>query len=195
MAQPFAQATQGVWISQVTTTGPHPLDAHVDGVRNRSDESFRAVYLATSDDLVTFAYGMVSDLRTAEDIVQQTFVELVRAAPRLRGDGRSLRAWLFRSVRYGCLDEYRRRSRRPEVLSGDVPDGPASDSTQTHLAPGLESALMALTPRQRTAVILQHVVGLSGDEIAKVMKTSRRAAYAVVSRAEKNLRRALEDVR
>lgn len=195
MAEPLVIPTPGVRIRQLTSTGPHPLDTHVDGVRHRSEDAFRAVYLATADDLLSFAYGMVSDLRTAEDIVQQTFVELVRSAPKIRGGGRSLRAWLFRSVRYGCLDEYRRRSRRPEVLAEDVPDLPAPDAVgEMHLDPVLETALMSLTPRHRTVVILRHVVGLSGDEIAKVIKTSRRAAYAVLSRAEASLRRSLEEL-
>lgn len=178
----------------MTSTDPHLLDIYVDGVRDRSEEAFRAVYLAIVDDLVSFAFSMVSDLRTAEDIVQQTFVELVRAAPKISGDGKSLRAWLFRSVRYGCLDEYRRRSRRPEVLSDDVPDRAVSDDIdERRLDPALEAALMSLTPRHRTVVILRHLVGLSGEEIAKVMKTTKRAAYALLGRAEVRLRRALEE--
>lgn len=196
MAEPLAFPTPGVWIRKMTSTGPHPLDTQVEGVRNRSEDAFRVVYLATVDDLVSFAFGMVSDLRTAEDIVQQTFVELVRAAPKIRGDGKSLRAWLFHSVRYGCLDEYRRRSRRPEVLAGDIPDRAAPDGVEVmQLEPALETALLSLTPRHRTVVVLRHVVGLSGEEIARVIKTSRRAAYAVLSRAEANLRRSLEESR
>ena len=190
-----ALPTKGVWITRLTETDPHPLDIHVEGIRNRSDEAFRAVYDAMADDLVSFAFAMLSDRRTAEDIVQQAFVELVKGAPKIKGDGRSLRSWLFKSVRFGCLDEYRRRSRRPEIPHADLPDTPVTpDPPANHLDPDLEDALGALSKRHRTVVLLRHVVGLSGEEIAEVIGTTRRAAYAVLNRAEAKLKAALDGV-
>lgn len=192
MGHSISLPVEGVWISQVTPTDTHPLDRHMDGVRARSDEAFRHVYEHLVDDLVSFAFGMVSDRRTAEDIVQQSFVELVRGAPKIKGDGRSLRAWLFRSVRFGCLDEYRRRSRRPERPVDEVPEVAVEDDPlEAQLAPELEAALGELTRRHRTVVILRHVVGMSGEEIADVLKVSRRAAYSTLHRAEENLRRSM----
>lgn len=185
-------AAKGVWITHLTRAETHPLDPHVEGVRNLADESFRAVYHALVDDLVSFAYGMVSDRRTAEDIVQQSFIELVKAAPKMKGNGRALRAWMFRSVRFGCLDEYRRRSRHPEVPHEVLPESPeAPELLADHLDPDLERALASLSRRHRTVVLLRHVAGLSGEEIAKVIGSSRRAAYAVLGRAEEKLRSAL----
>jgi len=176
----------------VTHSTAHPLDSHVDGIRIRSNDAFRAVYEMTVDDLASFAFGMVGDRRTAEDIVQQTFVELVKSARGFKGDGRALRAWLYRSVRYGCLDEYRRRSRHPEVLHDLVPDVAVDDRYLVdHLDPELEAALATLSHRQRTVVILHNVAGLSGEEIAKVLGTSRRAVYGLIERGEARLRNAL----
>lgn len=193
MSSTFPLPAKGVWITSLTETGSHPLDGHVDGVRGLSEEAFRAVYLALVDDLVSFAYGMVNDRPTAEDIVQQSFVELVRAAPKLRGEGRALKAWLFRSVRFGCMDEYRRRSRRPEIPVEEIPETQDdADPLQDHLAPELEEALSTLSNRHRTVLILRHVSGLSGEEIAGVLGSTRRAAYAVLARAEERLRKALE---
>lgn len=188
----LALPNRGVWISRLSDTAPHPLDLHVQGIRDRTDQAFRAVYDALADDLLSFAYGMVSDKRTAEDIVQQSFVELVRSAHKIRGEGRSLRAWLFRSVRYGCMDEYRRRARRPEIPHDVLPETTLDvDPLENHLDPVVEEALASLSKRHRTVVVLRHVSGLSGDEIADVLGTTRRAAYAVLSRAEANLRAAL----
>lgn len=193
MSSTLPLATKEVWITHLTETDSHPLDEHVDGVRGLSEEAFRAVYLALVDDLVSFAHGMVSDLRTAEDIVQQSFVELVRAAPKLRGGGKALNSWLYRSVRFGCLDEYRRRSRRREVPVEQLPDTPqVHDPLFGHLDPDLEEALAGLNKRQRTVILLRHVAGLSGDEIADVIGSTRRAAYAVLARAEARLRSLLD---
>lgn len=172
------------------------LDDLVAGVRSRSDAAFADVYRLTGDPLASFAYSMLRDRQAAEDAVQQAFLELVRAAPSIKGDGRSLRAWLFRSVRFTCLDEIRRRGRRPETPTASMPESvDAYAEVQTPgLDPDLENALSQLTERQRSLLALRHVVGLSGSETAEIMGMSRAAAYAATARAEKQLRKLLESV-
>ena len=122
--------------------------------------------------------------------MQQAFLELVQAAPTIKGDGRSLRAWLFRSVRFTCLDELRRRARRPERLAAVIPDVgidpeiPAGFDTD----PELSIAMGQLKERQRTLLVLRHVVGMDGNEIADVVGGNRVAVYAALRRAEQRLR-------
>ena len=169
------------------------MDEHVDGVRSRSEEAFSAVYALTANSLASYANGMLRDRLAAEDTVQQAFLELARAAPNLRGDGRSLRAWLYRSVRYSCLDEIRRRERRPEVVTDQVPDAGYHDEIDLP-DPALQAMLLALTERQRSLLVLRHVVGLSGAQVAKAMGTNRTAVYAATARAERRLRQLLEGV-
>ncbi len=41
-------------------------------------------------------------------------------------------------------------------------------------------------------ILLRHIAGLSGDEIADVIGSTRRAAYAVLARGEEKLRTLLE---
>ncbi len=169
------------------------LDVLVDGIRERSEGAFSAVYQLTASGLASFAYGMLSDRQAAEDAVQQAFLELTSAAPGLRGQGRSLRAWLFRSVRYNCLDELRRRSRRPEDATAEPPDTGVTDDIVMP-DPELQRALAALTERQRTIVVLRHVVGLTPEEMARVLGTNRTAIYAAAARAERRLRHLLAAV-
>jgi len=166
----------------------------VAGVRERREDAFATVYRLTASALASFAFGMLHDRRAAEDAVQQAFLELVKAAPTIRGDGRSLRAWLFRSVRFTCLDELRRRSRHREELTSVVPEPPAADFEQGGTDPELEDALRRMSDRQRTLLVLKHVVGLSGDEIAKIVGGNRAAAYAATARAERKLRSLLTTV-
>jgi len=174
------------------TDGHRALDEWVDGIRARSEAAFHAVYTSMANDLVSFAIGMLGDRRAAEDAVQQAFLELVKAAPGIRGDGRSLRSWLYRSVRFGCLDELRRRKRRPEIPTDELPEPAHSPPAAEGLDPGLESALSELSDRQRSLVVMRHVVGLSGQEIAKVTRSNRTAVYAALGRAERRLRTLLD---
>lgn len=162
------------------------LDPLVDGIRRRSDPAFRAVYEATVDGLASFAYGMLGNRAAAEDAVQQAFLELVQAATSFRGDGRALRVWLYRAVRFSCMDEMRRRSRRPETPVEHIPD--SLPTVEPGVGPDLQAALAKLTGRQRSLVMLRHVAGMSGEEIALVTKSNRSAVYAALGRAERRLR-------
>lgn len=166
----------------------------MNGIRTRDESAFAVAYTHTADVLASFANGMMHDRAFAEDAVQQAFLELVTASPSIKGDGRSLRAWLFRSVRFTCLDEMRRRSRRPETLVGEVRDPLGAAALAEHGDPDdagdeqLVTALQQLTARQRTLLSLKHVVGLDGNEIAAVVGGNRASVYAATRRAERHLR-------
>lgn len=181
--------------SGVNQRKDHALDQYADGIRRRSNSAFTAVYEATADDLVSFAFGLLRNRAAAEDAVQQAFLELVRSAEMVRGGGESIRVWLFRSVRFRCLDELRRTSRRRESMGGALPEQGATDRDpfEAEIGPKLATALDALSNRQRSLVVLRHVVGLSGAEIGKVMAINRAAAYAALARAERTLRRLLDE--
>lgn len=165
------------------------LDALPEGVRRLAPEAFRTLYDSLADGLNSFAFSMLRDRAAAEDAVQQAFLELVKAAPGIRGDGRSLRAWLFRSVRFRCLDEIRRRERRREVLHGEVPD--VLPPVPPQGAGDLEAALSELTDQQRAVLFLRHVIGMSGQEVASILETNRAAVFATAARAERRLRQLL----
>ncbi|MDJ0923737.1 MAG: sigma-70 family RNA polymerase sigma factor [Acidimicrobiia bacterium] len=168
-------------------------DRLVDGVRARSEKAFAAVYQLLASDLLSFANGMLRDIGAAEDAVQQAFLELARAAPTIKGDARSLRAWLYRSVRFSCLDEIRRRKRRPERPTSELPEVGVDDNA-FHGDPSLQDSLSRLSERHRTILILRHVIGFSVDEIARILDTNRTSVYAASARAERRLRRELANV-
>lgn len=171
------------------------LDRLVDGLRAGDREAFHTCYQLTADLVASIAVGMLGDRHDAEEVVQDVFVRLARHASDFRGDGRSLRAWLVRTTRNAAVDRLRARARRPEHPTDRVPDRPdphAGAADVAELDPRLVEALQALTERQRTAVVLRHVAGLSGDEIAAVIGGGRDAVYALLGRAERGLRRHLD---
>jgi RNA polymerase sigma-70 factor (ECF subfamily) len=173
------------------TTAPDPLDALVEGVVAGRNASFRALYDETADGLAGFAYRMLGDRHAAEDAVQQAFLELARSAGRFRGDGRALRAWLYRSVRFSVMDELRRRRRRPEQPSEILPETPVTEHADHGWDPELEEALGALPERQRAVLLLWHVDGFEPAEIARILGTTRGAVYAAAARGEVALRSSL----
>ena len=169
------------------------LDALPEGVRRLAPEAFAELYGLLADGLNSFAYSMLHDAAAAEDAVQQAFLELVKAAPTIRGDGRAIRAWLFRSVRFRCLDELRRRTRRRETLHAEIPDHLLSSGPSPGDGGDLEAAMSQLTHHQRAVLFLRHVMGMSGHEVAAVLETNRAAVFATAARAERKLRQILSD--
>ena len=145
--------------------------------------------------LLSYAYGMLRDRQAAEDSVQQAFVELAGSADSFSGDGIALRSWLYRSVRFNCLDEVRRRKRHPESPTNVLPDtDPIEDRIELGFDPQLETALEELSEQQRSIMMLKHVLGFSGDEIATILGLSRSGVYASATRAERRMRKLLAPV-
>ena len=154
--------------------------------------AFTELYELMAERLFRFAYRMLHDKGAAEDAVQHAYLERVRARPRLEED-RSLEAWLFKSVRFTCLDEIRRRSRRPEIPSDQLPEE-RTDDVVLLIDPELEKALSVLTPEQQEVLHLKHVEGYDGAEIAAIVGSNRTAVYAMAARAEARLKKMLDPV-
>ena len=108
------------------------------------------------------------------DACQEALIAIVRA---LAGfDGRSsFSTWTYRVATNACLDELRRRRRRPEpglpadessAVGGDRGRDPFGD-VDTRVA--VDAALTGLTPEFRAAVVLRDLCGLAYGEIAEVL--------------------------
>lgn len=171
------------------------LDDLVAGLRSGDPRAFHRCYQLTADLLASIALGMLGDPHDAEDTVQDAFLALTRRAAQISGDGRSVRAWLVTAVRNAAIDRLRARGRRRERPVADLPERRDPDGLPADLGldPPLARALERLTDRQRTALLLRHVAGMSGDEIAEILGGNRDAIYALIARAERSLRRHLQD--
>lgn len=172
------------------------LDRLADGLRARDPEALTRCYELTAGLLTSIALGILRDREDAQDAVQDAFVSFVRNVGTIRGDGRSIRAWLVQAVRSRSIDRTRSAAHHREVPSDDLPDRPdpgGSDLADDLTDPAFERAFAELTETQRTAMVLYHVHGLSGQETAAAMGSNRAAVYTLLRRAEASLRRRLGD--
>jgi RNA polymerase sigma-70 factor (ECF subfamily) len=98
--------------------------------------------------------------------------------------------WLYRVASNLCLDRLRRS--RPRGL-GDVAEpedttpGVVARMIEADRVLALDAALAALPDRQRQAVVLRHIEGLSNPEIAAVMDIGVEAVESLVARGKKGL--------
>jgi RNA polymerase sigma-70 factor, ECF subfamily len=130
----------------------------------------------------------------ALDATQEALIAIVRGLPRF--DGRaSFGTWAYRIATNACLDELRRRRRRPEPGLPDLDrttggDGPALDATVTdHLA--VRGALATLPGEFRAAVVLRDLCELDYAEIAQVLEIPPGTVRSRIARGRAVLARTL----
>lgn len=118
---------------------------------------------------------MTANAADADDATQDALVAIVRGLARF--DGRAaFSSWAYRVTTNACLDELRRRGRRPvpvahepEIDPGRRSDGrPHLDQTVTDRL-SLDQALAALPPDYRAAVVLRDQLGMDYAAIAEVL--------------------------
>jgi RNA polymerase sigma-70 factor (ECF subfamily) len=158
------------------------------------DARFDRMVRQHQDRIFVFALGMCGSRADAEDAAQDTFVRAYKAmrkydAARLAELRES--AWLHRI----CLNVCRTRAQRLRVVQ-ELPENVASGDRGTRLVAerlDLRAALDALTPAQRAAVVLRHVVGLSTAEAATAMELPENTVKSHVARGLAALRQRLGD--
>ena len=146
--------------------------------------------------LINFFYRSTHNRADAEDLAQETFLELYRAAPRYTARG-TFSAFIFTLARRRLIDNYRKRARRPL----DFID-PTDFVMQQHAEPvdgsreieqAFYHALAALPENQRNAILLRQQQGLAYYEIAKALDTSTSSVKTWIHRARTQLRQELKD--
>lgn len=128
--------------------------------------TLRAVFDAEESPLLRFAYSLVGQRETAEDLVQDAFVRLHTHWEEVANP----RAWLFRSIRNLALNHLRdHRRESPLDPSVDPPDSsPNPDQTLGKLeAIGTLQLLIAeLPPEERQLIRLKYHQDLRYEQIS-----------------------------
>jgi RNA polymerase sigma-70 factor (TIGR02960 family) len=156
-------------------------------------------------ELHVHCYRMLGNFEEAEDAVQEAFLRAWRARDRF--DGSNLRAWLYKIATTACLDAIKRLKRRPPSQStpAEIPwIQPYPDRLLDEVAPREEepdavvvgretielaylAVIQLLPPRQRAALILRDVLGMSAAETAEALDMSVPATNSALQRARATL--------
>lgn len=137
-----------------------------------------------------FAARMLRDQAEAEDVTQEAMLRLWRMAPDWRSGEAQVGTWLYRVVANLCTDRLRRRKTVPIDTVPDPQDGapgPVAGLIAGERAAALDAALADLPERQRQAVVLRHLEGLSNPEIAAVMDVGVEAVESLTARGKRAL--------
>jgi RNA polymerase sigma-70 factor (ECF subfamily) len=143
------------------------------------------------------AYRLTGNQHDAEDLTQEVFVRVFRSLSSYTPG--TFEGWLHRITTNLFLDMMRRRSRiRFEGLAEDATErlpgrepSPAQAYHDRHLDPDIQTALDALAPEFRAAVVLCDIEGLSYEEIAATLNVKLGTVRSRIHRGRVQLREAL----
>jgi RNA polymerase sigma-70 factor (ECF subfamily) len=157
--------------------------------------------------VTNLAYRLLLDRAAAEELAQEVFLRVFRAAPRYKPTAK-FSTWLYRIATNLVLNEVKSAKRSRTVALDDIQyahglkdalttglPGPEEQLQRKEMAALVERALRSLPARQRTAVVLHRFEGLSYREIAGAMDCTVEAVEALLGRAKSALKDALKGYR
>jgi RNA polymerase sigma-70 factor (ECF subfamily) len=172
--------------------------ALLDAIGRGDNEAFELLVKRYQHPLLNFIARYVGDRSTAEDITQEVFLRVYRAAPQFEARTR-VSTWIFHLAYNRALTEIS-RIKRDRNLFEAVSRSREEAGEETHDSPAeyreveeeIMAALSRLPENQRAALLLRIEEELSYREIAAVLGVSVQSVESLLFRARTNLRRYLD---
>jgi RNA polymerase sigma factor (sigma-70 family) len=171
----------------------------LDRMANRDEAALKVLYDTTSAKLFGLALRVVNKREWAEDVLQEAYMHIWRAAVDYRASLSPPMAWMGLIVRSRALDFLRRHTAQrmhltqelDEVLSdtleGDSPN-PMNTALASEQAWALQQCLNQLDNKQREVVSLAYLRDLSHSDLAEQLKLPLGTVKTWIRRGLEQLR-------
>jgi len=166
---------------------------------------FEALFDRYKDYVYRVAFGLTRHVQESEEVVQETFLDVLKALPRYDVGGKArFETWLYRVTVNRCKMRWRRK-RLPTAdwdevgeQIAQVPDtseegNPERVAQETEQRRSLWQAVGALKEIYRQVIVLRYGQGLSYDEIAQHMGISIGTVKSRLNAAHKKLQALVDD--
>ena len=136
--------------------------------------------------VVGVAYRLLGRMEDAQDAAQEVFLKLFQKQNTIEGDPKP---WLYRVTVNVCNDWYRKRVvvREPNEQAADPSRDALSVITLEERKRLLRDGLETLGERERTAVVLRDIEGLSTQQVAKILGVEEVTVRSQISVARVKL--------
>ena len=171
--------------------------------------AFELLVRRYQDAIVNYIYLTINDYHRAEDLAQETFLRVLKSAPRYKPKA-AFKNWLYTIATNLSRNEIRNRIRRNTYLLDDMVDESedihhAAFMSDSRHQPDIllekkerqqliKKALNQLPENQRIALTLVTYQELSYDEIAEILECSVGAIKSLIHRARQNMKKHLKKV-
>ena len=160
-------------------------------------QAFHQLYLNEAPRMLAFARRFTGEAASAEDALQDTFVQVWKNANRFRREKGNARAWLFGVLRYRLLNQQRRISR------DEVADLPGEDWPDSGLSPEqcsiaasdrkiMITCIKTLKIERRRPILMAYYLGLSYEQIADTLSVPLGTIKSRIRSGLKGLQKCLQ---
>jgi len=152
---------------------------------------YEALVKTYHSELYRFACWLCRDPSVAEDVLQETFLRAWRSLDSLL-DQKAAKSWLITILRR----ENARRFERKQFDYSDVEQDTLMDTTTDSLEQNMEQTnlqrqIMKLPDEYREPLLLQIVMGCSGEEISEILELNKNTVMTRLFRARNQLKDSL----
>jgi RNA polymerase sigma factor (sigma-70 family) len=166
-----------------------------------SDDAFAVLHARYSQQVFAFVFHLLNrpgSVDDAEDLTQEILGKAFSNMSNRREEG-SFKAWLFRIARNHTFDHI--RARRPVAASFDDPNFAIEPSNVISLQHEVEkrsemswllAAMGRLPERQREALVMRELGGMSYDEISETLETTPEGVKQLIKHGRANVSHAAE---
>ncbi|MGV3710404.1 MAG: RNA polymerase sigma factor [Gemmatimonas sp.] len=175
---------------------------------SNNDASFEEQALACLEHVERFARALTRDASDADDLVQDTYLQAMRARATFRADA-TMRPWLLTICKNLFLRQ-RRRGERDEVSLDEDPTDETRAAALAHgelllagddrlldrldVVPAVTRAMATLSPALRTAVVLVDFEGYGYADAALILEVPVGTVRSRLFRARRELQEQLIQV-
>ncbi len=176
------------------------IQQYLDG----SERSFEELLNRHRNKIYTSIYLFVKDQSLAEDIFQEVFIKIINTlrSGKYNHEGKFVQ-WAMRIAYNMCVDQFRRKKRRPQVAPTETFDifdvlHVSDDNMETTMIKSqthqrIRHLVDNLPPEQREVVILRHYADMSFKEISQLTRVSINTALGRMRYALINIRKMIEE--
>jgi RNA polymerase sigma-70 factor (ECF subfamily) len=187
-------------------------EALMEEFRGGSTRAFERLLKRHRRPMFNFIHRQVGSESLAEDLFQEVFLRIVKAAPSYRQEAK-FTTWMYRIARNLCIDHARRSKHRraasldQEMENGDGHRGrmvdrvadekPGTDrrAMGRQLQGQLARAVDSLSEEQREVFLMREFLNLRFREIAEIVSCSENTVKSRMRYALEHLRRELAEYR
>jgi RNA polymerase sigma factor (sigma-70 family) len=178
----------------------------IELLKKKDRAAFKDIVETWQNMVYNTALGILQNAEDAEDVMQETFVQVFESVSGFKGDSK-FSTWVYRITVSKAMDHIRKKKRKKrfafiQSLYGrndkpviDPPDffHPGVSMENKENAAVLFKAVEQLPGNQKTAFVLNKVEGLSYIEIGNIMQITDSAVDALLQRAKANLKKILKE--
>ena len=166
------------------------LDLLLQKLAEGDMDALRDLYERVSSAVYTFALSVVKNPTTAEDVMQDAFVNIAQNANKYVSQGKPM-AWIMTITKNIALMKLKRMDNRNSSLEDYMDVAKTDDFAQSDRRLMLRKALSELKDEDRQIVILHAMTGMKHREIAEIMKIPLPTVLTKYKRSLEKMRRTI----